>query len=668
MKRLALITHETYAKEKYHAQLKAFFGTGLEIISYAVNAEPISEMIRADVFLITTTEVTKDIRDFIPNSAEIVHISRTFDREKASRLNDIPVDSDILLLDYSAPFAWDTMSVLHEVGFKQFNYLVAEANMDAEQLPHYDYAISIGESPSVEIPKSKSVDIGWYCIDVLTYINIAEKLHLLNHEINRRIYSYGKKVLPTNMGIFNVVKYSWKMQHQWDAILDMIDDGVIVTDNQKNIIHTNDFIHKVFKKNGYGKKEDKMNILKSSLQRVIDDEKELINELVDIEETGKKLLISKRRISLYGDLNGYLILCRDVTEMQNLENRLRLIQEKKGFLAKYTFDDIITGSHAMEHCIEQGRRIAETDASVLVTGESGTGKELFAQSLHNASLRSKYPFVAVNCAALPTELLESELFGYEEGAFTGAKKGGKKGIFELAHQGTVFLDEIGEIPLSVQAKLLRVLEEKEVMRIGGDTLIPVNVRVISASNIDFEEQIKKKAFRSDLYYRLNVMEIMIPPLRERMEDIALLVRHFLSQDAEKAEIRLDSKLIEKMSKIYWEGNVRELRNCVEYMKIMGGNVLTIEDLPSRYKKVAGVHLPAEQFAEEKDDSWTEYFFREEHELVEAILKIMKIKPLGRRRLHSILQKQGFDATEHKVRTILKRMSEVGLIEHSVEEQ
>ncbi|WP_334307544.1 sigma-54 interaction domain-containing protein [Paraclostridium sp. AKS81] len=208
----------------------------------------------------------------------------------------------------------------------------------------------------------------------------------------------------------------------------------------------------------------------------------------------------------------------------------------------------------MKKSKDLGKKISKSDYTVLITGESGTGKELMAQSIHNESLRSKQPFIAINCAAMPENLLESELFGYEEGAFTGALKGGKKGLFEQAHNGTIFLDEIGDMPIYLQTKLLRVLQENQVMRVGGESVIDIDVRVIAATNKNLLEMIRQEKFRADLYYRINVLPINIPSLRERKEDISMMLNYFMKK---KRHISDEAKEI--LNKYPWPGNIRELK-------------------------------------------------------------------------------------------------------------
>lgn len=224
-----------------------------------------------------------------------------------------------------------------------------------------------------------------------------------------------------------------------------------------------------------------------------------------------------------------MVSFQNVSQLQNAEKVIRKKVKNLGWTAKYTFDDIIGSSPAIRELIRKARRYAETDSDILLIGQSGTGKELLAQSIHNASDRKKGPFVAINCAALSQNLLESELFGYVDGAFTGAQKGGKEGLFEQAHTGTIFLDEIGEVPLELQAKLLRVIQEREVMRIGDNKMILVDIRIVAATNRDLNQYVRENKFRLDLYYRLDVLHLKLPTLNERGHDIGILAEYLLNR-------------------------------------------------------------------------------------------------------------------------------------------
>ncbi len=280
----------------------------------------------------------------------------------------------------------------------------------------------------------------------------------------------------------------------------------------------------------------------------------------------KEVVVNVAPVIMEGKLRGSVGVIQDISEIMQLSEELanarKLIRHLQ---AKYTFDDIIGSSEQVKAAIAQAKHASDTPATVLLRGESGTGKELFAHAIHNVSGRSRWPFVRVNCMAIVQSLLESELFGYEAGAFTGAVRGGKKGYFEEADGGTIFLDEIGDMDLALQAKLLRVLQEKEIIRVGGTTPIAINVRVIAATNANLEQRIREGTFREDLYYRLNVVPVFIPPLRVRKNDIPILAAYLCEKTAQEYKRKvpeLSQSVIDMFMTYDWPGNIRELENVV----------------------------------------------------------------------------------------------------------
>lgn len=301
-----------------------------------------------------------------------------------------------------------------------------------------------------------------------------------------------------------------------------------------------------------------------SMERLKSSEKAEVAELSRIGQTA--VISSRVPISIKGEVTGAVITFQDVTRIQQLEEKVRKELNAKGHVAQYHFCHILTATESMKELIERAHKYAKVDSTVLIRGETGTGKELFAQSIHNESARKSFPFVAINCAAVPETLLESELFGYEEGAFTGARRGGKQGLFEQAHRGTMFLDEIGEMSTTLQSRLLRVLEEHEVMRVGGDRIIPIDVRIIAATHVDLLDAISEGRFREDLYYRLNKLSLKVPALRLRTADIPLFCKHFLEHYSKRFGGKVRSITPEAMSILEsysWPGNVRELRSIIE---------------------------------------------------------------------------------------------------------
>ena len=313
------------------------------------------------------------------------------------------------------------------------------------------------------------------------------------------------------------------------------------------------------------------------------------------EVRGEKVVVSRLPIKKNGEIIGAIgkVIFHKVEEIENLNKEIESLKVKINNYKKrmdgidsslYTFENLLGNSENFLKAKQTAMRVARTEANVLLEGESGVGKELFAHSIHNMSRRSSNPFIRVNCPSIPFELAESELFGYEKGAFSGARTEGKPGKFELSEGGTIFLDEVGSLPLSIQAKLLRVLQEKEIERLGGKSTIKVDFRVIAATNVNLSESVKQGRFRSDLFYRLNTVPIKIPPLRQRREDIPLYVEHFLQEISKRLKMpmrKMSEDALEIMMNYPWPGNVRELTNVLEQslLNAMQNELIVPENLP-----------------------------------------------------------------------------------------
>jgi transcriptional regulator with PAS, ATPase and Fis domain len=360
---------------------------------------------------------------------------------------------------------------------------------------------------------------------------------------------------------------------------DSIAEGIVVSDEFQNISVCNPSAERFFNLNKGAAigKSSVLLALGKNIERAYSSKAPEINYLQKINNS--IININHLPIFMSDRFLGIVSTYQDVTKIQNLEAQIRQKLSEKGFWAKHTLSDVITVTPEVKLEIKKAEVYAKTQSAILIEGESGTGKELFAQGIHNASNCAGGPFVAVNCAAIPENLLESELFGYEAGAFTGAKKEGKSGLFELAHNGSIFLDEIGEIPHHIQLRLLRVIQEKEIMRVGGEKMISVNCRVISATNKNLKEKVAAGEFREDLYYRLNVFNISIPPLRERKNDIPLLFRHFL-EEMNAGALLVREEEYQSLNRLFmqydWPGNIRELYNYAERCTVL----TSVEDIGS----------------------------------------------------------------------------------------
>ena len=381
--------------------------------------------------------------------------------------------------------------------------------------------------------------------------------------------------------IYAALKQELELARRLRTVIDFVHDGIVAVDGGGRVILCNAIARDLL-----GVEQDKINGDAAMTLSDIPFVPEMLQDGQMVDRTfkaGSRLLsLSVIPVSLESDSFGSVIIIRDIQKIQDWEQKLRLALAEKGFVAKHSFTAIVHKSVEMRHCIAIAKKFSRYSASVLIEGESGVGKELFAQSIHNDSLRRSGPFVAVNCAVLPKSLIESELFGYVEGAFTGSRKGGKAGYFELAHKGTLFLDELSELPLDVQAQLLRVIQEKEVMRLGDTKILPVDVRLICAANKNMAEMVRRSLFRKDLLFRINTLSLYIPPLAERREDIELLADHFL-----KTLCKIYSKSIGGFSSgaslwlrdYPYEGNVRELRNMIERAVVVcEGKMIRLPDL------------------------------------------------------------------------------------------
>lgn len=337
-----------------------------------------------------------------------------------------------------------------------------------------------------------------------------------------------------------------------------------------------------------------------------------------------------------------------------LKRSIRHESASRGHVASYTFGDIIGNSDSMIRAKTKAKKLAVTELTILIEGESGTGKELFAGAIHNASKRGDRPFIAVNFSALPEELVESELFGYVEGAFTGAKKGGKPGIFEMAEGGTIFLDEIGDISPRVQTKLLRVLQEKEIMAVGDTRIKKADIRIIAATNKNLAQMVKDNTFRSDLYYRLKMGQIYLPPLRTRKEDITELILHFLSQYAPGRDIEIDEEVLGILLEHNWQGNTRELGNMIQYMlAVSTTGKLTTDDLPDSHF----LDVDESELCPKKPE-----LCQEEQQVLDAIAALVEeFGTAGREKVSIWLKQQGISCSPGQVRRIVSQMESKGLL-------
>lgn len=501
-------------------------------------------------------------------------------------------------------------------------------NRAIEKYTDMNRSIVLGQHINKVIPESALQDIinSGQC-EYGIKIKIGENLFITNRApiINNGEISGAVAVLYDISELEKVTRelsYVKSLNQELDAIIDSSFDGLYITDGEGRTLRINRAIKRM---TGLGEDElldrtmyelvEQGILSRSASVLVIEQKKPVTTTLTTV--TGTHLLVSATPVfDEEGKIFRIVTSVRDISELNMLKQR---IEQLEGLRSHFEFQmnqmrvklsgDLIFKNREMENIVYQAMKIAEVDSTVLLSGESGVGKELIATIIQRNSNRKNGPFIKLNCAAIPENLIESELFGYETGAFTGARKEGKPGLFELANEGTLLLDEIGDIPLHLQVKLLRAIQEREIIRVGGTKPIRIDVRIIAITNKDLEAMVKKGEFREDLYYRINVVPIYVPPLRERREDIPLLIKHFMNNINLRYNFKKDmeAEVIEALMRYSWPGNIRQLENLIERLVVT-----------TSAEKIKLQHLPAYILALGKDSE-------EAHEQAITVNQIIPLK-------------------------------------------
>lgn len=648
MKTIGIVINEDMSLgELLKSNLLRVFSDFVEINIYRLQHMDNADKIRDDVVLVMTREKAIELFEYIDEREKIVVIERTITMEAFLKLRSIPSETKVLVVNdnYSTTVEFTTYlsSILKGVKLEPYT-----AGMDISE-----FKIMITPHEQKHCPQNMETvfDTGHRVIDSATFIQIMAILKINNTEINNRLLEYFNTIVSINNGINDKFVEIIDKGIILSALLNNTADGILILDNNMKIKVSNQRIKKFLKikediENADGIAVIRKYLLDKDIVNKLEREAEFKNEILIMEE--RYFNVNKKNIIEFGKINGYLITLTEITYIKKIEQNLsgKLIQS--GQVARYSFDDIYTKSEKMKEAVKLAKIAAKSDYAVMIRGESGTGKELFAQAIHNYSDRKKQPFLAINCAAVPEQLLESELFGYVGGSFTGALKEGKKGLFENANNGTIFLDEIGDMPINLQSKLLRVIQEKQISRLGSHEVMDIDVRLIAATHKDLSQQIELGQFRADLYYRLNVIPVEIPALRERREDIVDLLQLFVEK-----EVSVSKECYEMLENYPWNGNVRELQNAANYIQLMIGNqkIITLEYLPNYIKQY---FLENKEFLNEVD---------KEVEVLKAIVKLEEIgKSSGRGSISRYLSKNNFSISEGEVRGILDKLKLENFIE------
>ncbi|MCG8538321.1 MAG: sigma 54-interacting transcriptional regulator [Clostridia bacterium] len=659
-KKIVVATLYENAAKVYSEQIKEIFSDYVEVKRYSFFDKNIEKSIDADLVIIPSTLIFELVKKHVTSNSQIIVVNRTLSKAGFDKINDLPKNTRAMLVNVSVEMAVETISLIYQLGVKDIDLTPVYPNI--KTIPPLDMAITPGEPQNVPKEVKEIIDIGDRVLDISTIIDIASILDLNEVLEKKSTKQHFNKIVPISLGLEKILGKTSQLEGQFNILLGLFDEGIIGI-NSNGVIHLySEGTRKII---GYRQEEvvgsNAMELFPQiPFNQVFKTSKAVKEKLIKIKETD--IVVTVVPIIKSKTLYGAVAILRKFSDTEKKQHKLRAQLIGKGHRAKYCFEDILGKGLEINKCKNIGKRMAKSNSSILITGESGTGKELFAQAIHNSSPRKDYQFVAINCAALPESLLESELFGYEEGAFTGARRGGKLGLFELAHMGTLFLDEIGEMPLKVQARLLRTLQEKEVMRIGGDSVIDIDVRIIAATNRDLKELCDKGQFRKDLYFRLNVLPLRIPPLRERKGDIPLLINEFVREF--NSDFSLSEKALIKFMEHGWEGNIRELRNYIEYLTNLGEKLVEVDNLPFKAED--------KSFSlKEKDsiDKIEDFINKAGEDLNKYILILQELEKnyykqtsIGRRSLSKAISLKGEFLTEQEIRTILLKLKNFSMVE------
>lgn len=659
MKTIAIVTDGDTKLDEFLAEnLRMVFIDQIHIDTYYTSILGKDSIIQADAILVMTPE---RIDEILPVAEGIIlPIARTLMEDTIYPIFSIPSGTDVLIVNDAPDTTLQMMDCLEKIGIRHLNLIPYYPFMDTS---HIRLAITPGESRCVPAYIEHIIDVGNRYIDISTFLRLMEVLDLHDDPVSKNLITYSNRIISLDFGIKNKYRELSVKSKELDEIINMSGEGILMTRENGEITVCNKSFLRIMDIDRNIVMDDISTIFTGETAYLLE-KNELHNEILQI---GRKFInINKKTINHLGAYAGMYFNFQEITYIKKLEMNLSEKLRTTGQRAKYHFTDIITHSPEMNRCKKLGQQIADTDLTVLITGESGTGKELLAQSIHNTSQRKNQPFVAINCAAMPTNLLESELFGYESGAFTGALKSGKKGLIEQAHHGTVFLDEIGDMPIVLQTKLLRVLQEKQIMRIGSQRITSVDVRFVVATNKDLYSLTKNNLFRIDLYYRINGFQIHIPPLRDRKEDIPLLLTHFMDFTP-----RLDDQVKNLFENHLWEGNVRELMNVAAYILAMGGelfpqNRLVNMDILPPYLIHQQSHSPALQLPNHSSKPETDDLFDKKDALPPFTLPILNIfaekeVSMGRTTLITYLSKKNISLSQARAKDILSQLKKAGYI-------
>lgn len=665
IKKVSIITLTRAAGVFYEKQIKSLFGELIETKLLSMRDDTVTNLEDADVYVVSTDafESLSDYQKYISPDKPTVQIKLDFTKESIETLMKISAGTTCYFVNFSEKMVRESISRLAQLGVNHINFIPYWPGSDA--VKECKIAVTPNEKRYVPLGVETIIDLGHRMPDSTTIVELALRLNLDYLLESNKFKEYFNSIASENYSFNQLFGRSLRMESKFEILMEIIDAGIIGVDADNVVFACNSKaieITGVNKIDGFDKNYEKyFPFLPFTECRLT--HKKINNRL--IKYNGIDLAVNVAPVMRGDEYIGAFATIQRFTEEETKQHNYRIQLLNKGHSAKYTFDDIIGYSEQIQRAKSIAKKMAKNNSAVLITGESGTGKELFAHAIHNESNRANHPFIAINCAAMPDNLLESELFGYEEGSFTGAKKGGKLGLFEFAHKGSIFLDEVEGMSPALQIKLLRVIQEREIMRVGGNKIISVDVRVIAACNESLEDLVTKGVFRSDLYYRLNTLPVQIPPLRDRGDDIMILLENL--KNKLNGHFTLSPEVKNAFMSHDWKGNVRELHNYVEYFTYLDKDYIGYDDLPISFHK--GLSIKGNENKENLDVNLLKKIAGNKLDDYRFVLWMLhdgyiKKTNMGRNSIAEKAQALGHFLTQQEVRSILYDLNNLGLIKMS----
>lgn len=662
-KRISIVSLDPRAGESYGREVKSLFGAYADISVYNVlDGSAMGVLPRADLFVVSTDAYgsAEEVARHIPMDCQTMAVEVSFRWSELRKLKELSRGTKVLFVNMTQTMAREAITQLNQFGINHIQLIPFYPGAVLEKDVHI--AVTPDEMRYVPEEIETKINLGQRPCTSGMMIEIALRLELEYLLETEPFQKYFRSIATNNYSFDQMFAKSIRLESQFHILMEILEEGVIGVNECGEIFacsHHAEEITKVSSSLIMGKRCEKV-FPYIDFSKCMKEKKRTEAQVIKIH--GVNISAEVVPVLRQDACIGAFAILQRFNDMEMRQSELRKQLLHKGHYAKYGFHDIIGNSQAIIKSKEILKRMAASESPVLLIGETGTGKELFAHALHQASRRGKEPFVAINVAAFPENLLESELFGYEEGAFTGAKKGGRPGLLELSHRGTLFLDEVEGMSPLLQVKLLRVLQEREIMRVGGSRLISIDVRIVAATNESLEQKVEEGDFRRDLYYRLNTLPIMIPSLADRDDDMFLLIEHFKNELGGRFDLT-DS--VHKFLKEYsWPGNIRELRNVVEYFIYTGHEHIALEDLPPTVLKHSQSCLrpvmasPGKNNLIQKQGGvYTEAFWFVLEQLYEASQQGCFV---GREKLLAKARECFLPLSQQEVRNILTEMSEKGL--------